>query len=49
MGCDRLSDPTETESIKKYQTLIALMLSIQTTDQITSMIVRRLQQHGLTP
>jgi endonuclease-3 len=49
MGCDRLSQPEMSEDIQKYQTLVALMLSVQTTDQITSMVIKRLQTHGLTP
>lgn len=49
MGCDRICEPNQSEEIRKYQTLVALMLSVQTTDQITSLVTKRLQQHGLTP
>lgn len=49
MGCERLADPSAPPEIQKFQTLVALMLSVQTKDETTSMIVSRLKERGLTP
>ena len=49
MGCERLADPKAPANIQKYQTLIALMLSVQTKDETTSKIMERLKEKGLTP
>jgi endonuclease III len=49
MGCERLADPKAPLLIQKFQTLVALMLSIQTKDETTSMIMTRLKERGLTP
>lgn len=43
MGCERLADPKAPADIQKYQILVSLMLSIQTKDETTSMIVNRLK------
>ena len=49
MGCEKLHDTTAPIEVQKYQTLIALMLSVQTKDEITSMVMNRLKSYGLTP
>ena len=49
MGCEKLHDTTAPIEVQKYQTLIALMLSVQTKDETTSMIMARLKEQGLTP
>jgi endonuclease-3 len=49
MGCERLADLTAPPLVQKFQTLVALMLSVQTKDEITSMVVKRLQAQELTP
>ena len=43
VGCERLADRKEPIEIQKYQTLVALMLSIQTKDEITAMVMGRLK------
>jgi endonuclease-3 len=51
MGCERLADPTASPKDQRFQTLIALMLSSQTKDTVTSVAVRKLQNElegGLT-
>jgi endonuclease III len=49
MGCEKLHDTTAPIEVQKYQTLIALMLSVQTKDETTSMVMNRLKSYGLTP
>ncbi|XP_043266491.1 endonuclease III-like protein 1 [Venturia canescens] len=49
MGCDSCADPTASASVGRYQTLLALMLSSQTKDQVTHAAVERLKAHGCTP
>lgn len=49
MGCERLADPNASMEVQKFQTLVALMLSVQTRDETTYMIVNRLKEKGLTP
>ena len=49
MGCHKQNDPKAPIEIQKYHWLIALMLSIQTNDRTTSMIMTRLKEKGLTP
>lgn len=44
-----LHDKGEPLEIQKYQTLIALMLSVQTKDETTGKIMERLKKHGLKP
>lgn len=50
MGCSKLGD-TENEKLYRFQTLIALMLSAQTKDQVTSKAMENLRtlKGGLTP
>ena len=44
MGCERLADPTASARDRRFQTLVALMLSSQTKDTVTAEAVRRLQR-----
>ncbi|CAO0803043.1 unnamed protein product [Mucor circinelloides] len=44
MGCERLADSAATPIVQRFQTLVALMLSSQTKDTVTSVAVRKLQQ-----
>ncbi|KAK5821276.1 DNA glycosylase, partial [Linnemannia elongata] len=53
MGCERLAEVGDhiPPEVSRYQTLVALMLSSQTKDTVTSVAVRRLQKElkgGLT-
>jgi endonuclease-3 len=51
MGCERLAQPTASPKVQRFQTLVALMLSSQTKDTVTSVAVRKLQNElegGLT-
>lgn len=43
MGCERLADTTATPVVQRFQTLVSLMLSSQTKDTVTSVVVRKLQ------
>ncbi|CEP17664.1 hypothetical protein [Parasitella parasitica] len=43
MGCERLADGKATPIAQRFQTLVALMLSSQTKDTVTSVVVRKLQ------
>ncbi|KAI8981569.1 DNA glycosylase [Pilobolus umbonatus] len=50
MGCERLADETASRPVQRFQTLFSLMLSSQTKDTVTSVVVRKLQKelpHGL--
>jgi endonuclease-3 len=50
MGCERCSDPTASASVRRFQTLIGLMLSSQTRDEATYAAVQRLiAANGCTP
>ncbi|KAI8090168.1 DNA glycosylase [Gilbertella persicaria] len=44
MGCERLADTTASPVVQRFQTLIALMLSSQTKDTVTSVAVAKLQK-----
>ena len=46
--CEVLSNETDPPNVQRFHTLVALMLSSQTKDEITAGAVRRLQAHGLT-
>ena len=48
MGCERLADPEADPKTYRFQTLVSLMLSSQTKDQVTAAAVKRLQERGLT-
>jgi endonuclease-3 len=51
MGCERLADPSMSAKTQRFHTLIALMLSSQTKDTVTSVAMQRLRTElpgGLT-
>ncbi len=49
MGCERLAEnDQEDPRTYRFQTLISLMLSSQTKDQITAQAMDNLKKHGLT-
>ncbi|KAI8633935.1 DNA glycosylase [Xylariaceae sp. FL1651] len=43
MGCERLAQPTASPRDRRFQTLVALMLSSQTKDTVNAAAMRRLQ------
>jgi len=47
MGTEALADRTAPPYTQRFQTLVALMLSSQTKDEVTGAAVIRLQKHGL--
>lgn len=49
MGCHKCADPKATPKTSRYQSLIALMLSSQTKDQVTHAAMQRLNKYGCTP
>eukprot|EP01059_Diplonema_ambulator_P003177 TRINITY_DN1282_c0_g1_i1.p1 TRINITY_DN1282_c0_g1~~TRINITY_DN1282_c0_g1_i1.p1 ORF type:complete len:276 (+),score=96.38 TRINITY_DN1282_c0_g1_i1:37-828(+) len=49
MGCHMLADKQAPPEVFRYQQLIALMLSSQTNDAVTSAAMGRLRKHGLDP
>ena len=49
MGCERCSDTEAPPRIQRFQTLVSLMLSSQTKDQITHAATKRLLTIGFTP
>ncbi|CAL8142627.1 unnamed protein product [Orchesella dallaii] len=48
MGCERTADLTVDPKIQRFQTLVSLMLSSQTKDQVTYAAMERLKARGLT-
>merc|ERR1712150_136307 len=48
MGCDRVADTNAAPETFRYQVLLALMLSSQTRDQVTSAAMKKLRDHGCT-
>ncbi|KAG1174983.1 hypothetical protein G6F70_004412 [Rhizopus microsporus] len=44
MGCERLAEATASPKVQRFQTLIALMLSAQTKDTVTSAAMVKLQK-----
>ena len=48
LGAEALAEPGITQADREYQTLVALMLSSQTKDQVVGACMRRLQAHGLS-
>ncbi|RWS28630.1 endonuclease III-like protein 1, partial [Leptotrombidium deliense] len=49
MGCDQCHDKLETDpKTQRFQTLVALMLSSQTKDEITFATMTNLKENGLT-
>jgi hypothetical protein len=49
MGCHKCADELANEKVFRFQTLIALMLSSQTKDQITYRVMQRLKERNCTP
>lgn len=49
MGCHKCADPNASPSVSRYQSLIALMLSSQTKDQVTHAAMQRLNTYGCKP
>jgi endonuclease-3 len=49
MGCHKCADPNASPSLSRYQSLIALMLSSQTKDQVTHAAMQRLNTFGCKP
>lgn len=49
MGCHKCKDPKATAKVARYQSLIALMLSSQTKDQVTHAAMQRLITYGCAP
>lgn len=49
MGCHRCADPSASPVVSRYQSLIALMLSSQTKDQVTHAAMQRLNSYGCRP
>lgn len=49
MGCHKCADPDASPSVSRYQSLLALMLSSQTKDQVTHAAMQRLNTHGCKP
>lgn len=45
----KLNDKKASKDVSDYQTLIALMLSPQTRDEVNAVAMERLKAHGLTP
>lgn len=48
MGCHKLADPLASPETFRFQVLLALMLSSQTKDEVTSAAMMRLRKHGCT-
>ena len=46
-GCAQLFDTHETQDVQAYQLLVALLLSVQTKDEIVASTMQRLKEHGL--
>ena len=49
MGCHKCADPKASAKVSRYQSLVALMLSSQTKDQVTHAAMQRLNTYGCTP
>lgn len=49
MGCHKCADPNASPIVSRYQSLIALMLSSQTKDQVTHAAMQRLNTYGCRP
>ncbi|XP_032675221.1 endonuclease III-like protein 1 [Odontomachus brunneus] len=49
MGCHKCADPDASPTVSRYQSLIALMLSSQTKDQVTHAAMKRLNTYGCKP
>ncbi|XP_012528530.1 endonuclease III-like protein 1 [Monomorium pharaonis] len=49
MGCHKCTDPNANPVVSRYQSLVALMLSSQTKDQVTHAAMQRLNMYGCKP
>lgn len=49
MGCHKCADPNASAPVSRYQSLVALMLSSQTKDQVTYAAMQRLNAYGCKP
>lgn len=49
MGCHKCADPNASPIVSRYQSLVALMLSSQTKDQVTHAAMQRLNTYGCKP
>ncbi|XP_068002580.1 endonuclease III-like protein 1 isoform X1 [Melanerpes formicivorus] len=49
MGVQKCFDSSAAPKVRRYQVLLALMLSSQTKDQVTAAAMLRLRRHGLSP
>lgn len=49
MGCHKCVDPKASAKVGRFQSLVALMLSSQTKDQVTHAAMQRLNTYGCTP
>lgn len=49
MGCHKCMDPNVSPIVSRYQSLVALMLSSQTKDQVTHAAMQRLNTYGCRP
>lgn len=49
MGCHKCADPNASPPVSRYQSLVALMLSSQTKDQVTHAAMQRLNTYGCKP
>ncbi|XP_065095658.1 endonuclease III-like protein 1 [Ochlerotatus camptorhynchus] len=50
MGCDQFKDDVNVPvELRRFHTLVSLMLSSQTKDQVNFECMQRLRKHGLTP
>jgi endonuclease III len=41
LGCEKQADPLEPKNIQNFQTLIALLISVQTKDETTDKVMKR--------
>ena len=49
MGCERLADTEASKADQDFQTLVSLMLSSQTKDEVNAAAMAKLRAHGCTP
>ena len=49
LGCEKQADPLEPKNIQNFQTLIALLISVQTKDETTHKVMKRFRQVGCNP
>lgn len=49
LGCEKQADPLQPKNIQNFQTLIALLISVQTKDETTDKVMKRFRQLGCNP